>query len=168
MSVAAHADLGGLTGTFTARALALTMDEVQATTLWRRPFALSLRLPDPRVYFPSLAVDVTHATAAAVTNSGTAPADPVITIESVSAGTVSITDGTRDLVFTVAPAEAGGDLIVDFAARTAKVGTAHVELVVADSDWWDSFVDGIAPGATVTVTQAGGTSVQVQFTPATW
>jgi hypothetical protein len=164
MAIAPNAALGGPTGGLNCRPIALQMDEVQATHAWRRPFILSLRASDPRVYFPDLAVDESDASAAVVTNDGSAPADPVVTITGAS-GDVTLTDGTRVLTFTDVPS---GTLVVDFAARTAKVGSAHAPLVVADSDWWDSFVDGIAPGATVTITQTGGSGVQVQFFPAVW
>jgi hypothetical protein len=161
MELLVHADVGGPTGTFTADVLELDPPEVQSSNYYRRSFTLGLRLSDPRVYFPSLAVDVTGS---AVTNNGTAPADPVITIAGAS-GAVVVTDGTRTLTFADVPS---GTLVIDFAARTAKVGTVHANLVVASSDWWDANVDGIAPGATVTVTQTGGSSARVQFTPAVW
>jgi len=165
MSLAPNAAIGGPTGTFTYRPLALTMDEVQPTQYWRRPFQLSLRLSDPRVYFPSLAVDVTHATAAVVTNAGSAPADPVVTVTVTATGTKTISDGTRTLTFLAVPV---GSLVVDFAKRTAKVGAVNVQLDVAASTWWDSHVEGIAGNTTKTITQTGGTQVRVQFTPAAW
>lgn len=164
MSIAPNVAVGGPTAGINCRPIALQMDEAQATSYWRRPFILSLRASDPRVYFPALAVDESDASAALVTNDGSAPADPVVTITGAS-GDVTLTDGTRVLTFTDVPS---GTLVVDFAARTAKVGSAHAPLVVADSDWWDSFVDGIAPGATVTITQTGGSGVQVEFIPAVW
>jgi hypothetical protein len=161
MELLVHASAGGPAGMFTADVLELDPPEVQASNYYRRSFTLGMRLSDPRIYFPSLAVDETDA---AVTNPGTAPADPVITIAGVS-GDVTVTDGTRTLTFRSAPA---GDLVIDFGARTAKSAGYHVEVVTAYSDWWDANVDGIAPGATVTITQTGGTSAQVQFTPAVW
>lgn len=164
MAIAPHAAVGGPTGGINCRPIALQMDEAQATSYWRRPFILSLRASDPRVYFPSLGVDVTNSTAAVVTNTGSAPADPLVTIAGAS-GDVTLSDGTNVLTFTDVPS---GSLIIDFAKRTAKVGSAHAPLVVASSDWWDNFVDGIAAGATVTVTQTGGSGVRVQFLPAAW
>jgi len=167
MSVAPNATIGGPAGTFTYRPLSpgVIMDDEQASIFWRRAFQLSLRLSDPRVYFPSLAVDVTHATAAVVTNAGSAPADPVVTVTVTATGTKTISDGTRTLSFLAVPV---GSLVVDFAKRTAKVGTVNVQLDVAASAWWDSHVEGIAGGATRTITQTGGTQVRVQFTPAAW
>jgi hypothetical protein len=164
MAIAPNAAVGGPTGGINCRPIALQMDEVQATQTWRRPFILSLRASDPRVYFPSLAVDETGSSSVSVTNDGSAPADPVVTITGAS-GAVTLSDGTRTLTWADVPS---GTLIVDFAKRTAKVGTDHAPLVVASSDWWDSFVDGIAPGATVTIAQTGGTGIEVQFTPAVW
>jgi hypothetical protein len=164
MELLVHADAGGPTGQFSASVLELDPPDVQSSNYYRRSYTLGLRLNDPRVYFPSLAVDESDSSAAAVTNPGTAPADPVVTITGAS-GDVTLTDGTRVLTFTDVPS---GTLVVDFAARTAKVGSAHAPLVVAASDWWDSFVDGIAPDTTVTIEQTGGTGVQVEFVPAVW
>jgi hypothetical protein len=164
MAIAPNVALGGPTGGISCRPIALQMDEIQANDTWRRPFILSLRASDPRVYFPSLAVDETGSSSASVTNDGSAPADPVVTITGAS-GDVTVSDGTRTLTFVDVPS---GTLIVDFAKRTAKVGSDFAPLVVASSDWWDSFVDGIAPGATVTITQTGGTGIEVEFTPAVW
>jgi hypothetical protein len=164
MAIAPNVAVGGPTGGINCRMVALLMDEAQQTSYWRRPFILSLRASDPRVYFPSLAVDETGSSSVSVTNDGSAPADPVVTITGASAD-VTLSDGTHTLTWTDVPS---GTLIVDFAKRTAKVGTDHAPLVVASSDWWDSFVDGVAPGATVTIAQTGGSGIEVEFTPAVW
>jgi len=170
MSIAPHASVGGPAWTFNARCTGLDIPEHQTVgwsalpTPYQRDYTLTLRCSDGRIYSVANAVSVTHATAAAVTNSGTAPADPVVTVAGAS-GTVTLTDGTHTLTFANTPS---GSLVVDFAARTAKVGSTPVKLVVASSDWWDSFVDGIAPGASVSVTQTGGSSVNVAFTPSVW
>lgn len=151
-------------GRFYGKVLALDPpEELGGPKGFDRAFTLSFRLSNPRIFFPDLAVDVTG-NPAAVTNTGSAPAEPVITVAG-AAGTVTLTDGTRLLTFLGVPS---GALVVDFAARTAKVGTTCCELDVANSDWWDPFVDGIAAGAAVSIAQTGGTGVQVQFTPATW
>lgn len=165
MSIAPSAALGGPTGTFMARSSAPPLiTDLQTTTSWRRELVLSLRLSEPRVFFEDLAVDESGSSSVSVTNIGWAPADPVVTITGAS-GDVTLTNGTSTLTWTDVPS---GTLIVDFAKRTAKVGTDHAPLVVASSDWWDSFVDGIAPGATVTIAQTGGTGIEVEFTPAVW
>jgi hypothetical protein len=132
-------------------------------TPFNRTYLLGLQLNDPRIYFPDLAVDETG-NPAAVTNTGNAPADPVITIAGAS-GDVVVEDGTHTLTFTNVPS---GSLVIDFGAHSAKVGDAYAELVVSASDWWDSFVYGIAGGASVSIAQTGGTGVRVQFTPADW
>lgn len=181
MTVVAHEDLGGPAGVFHAKRMpgGLQMPDRQATTRWSRPFTLGLRLSDPRVYFPSLAVDETGSDDVEVTNEGSAPADPVITLEDVTgvgddlrvavtnaaltAG--ELTAGALRLMFRQVPE---GTMVIDFSARTAMVDGEHVELVVAESDWWDSFVYGIEPGATVTIAQLGADSIQVEFTPAAW
>ncbi len=163
VSIEPHEDLGGPAGVFAGRAMQGDMDDWQEVAAWRRRHVLGLRLSDPRVYFPSLAVDVTGSPAA-VTNVGSAPVDPVLTLAGAD-GDVTVTDGTRTLSFQTG---ASGTLVIDFAARTAKIGDLNSKLVVADSDWWDSFVDGIAPGAAVSIAQTGATNVRVQFTPAAW
>lgn len=167
MDIAPHVDLGGPTGRFHARQLpdGLTLDDIQQTTRWSRKATLGLRLSDPRVYFSALAVDVTG-DPAIVTNPGSAPADPILILAGAS-GNVTVDNGTNTLSFTGVPS---GTLIIDFAARTARIfGGDNVQLVVADSDWWDSFVDGIPAGATsLAINQTGATSVQVTFTPADW
>ncbi len=163
VDIAPHPDIGGAAARFYCRALQHDLDDVQEVIAWRRRGPIGLRLSDPRVYFPSLAVDVVGSPAA-VTNVGSAPVDPVLTLAGAD-GDVTVTDGTHTLSFRTG---GSGTLVVDFAARTAKLGANNVELVVADSDWWDSFVDGIAPGASVSIAQAGATSVRVQFTPAAW
>lgn len=164
MTVVAHEDLGGPAAVFHARPMpaGLQMPDRQAAVRWSRPFTLGLRLSDPRAYFPDLAVDETGSSDVTVTNVGSAPADPVLTLAG-AADDVVVSDGTNTLTFADVPA---GTLIIDFAARTAKVGAENCRLVVADSDWWDSFVDAIAPGATVTIAQTGATSIQAEFTPA--
>lgn len=161
VDIAPHADLGGPAGRFYGRPLQLDPDDYQRLVSWSRDVVIGWRLHDPRVYFPSLAVDVTGSPAV-VTNAGSAPADPVLTLAG-AAGDITVSDGTHTLVFRNVPA---GTLVIDFAARTAKVGAVNCELVVATSDWWDSFVDGIAGGATVSIAETGATSVRVQFTPA--
>lgn len=162
MDLLPHDDAGGPTGRFYAQVMQLDPPEEITSRRFERDFLLGLQLPDPRIYFPELAVDVTG-NPAAVDNTGTAPVDPVITVAGAS-GDVEITDGTHTLTFRNVPS---GSLVIDFAARTAKVGATHCELVVADSDWWDSFVYGIEPGSH-SIAQTGGTGVEVEFTPAVW
>lgn len=164
VDIAPHADVGGPTGRFYCRPLQLDEDDLQALVSWSRDAVIGWRMHDPRVYFPDLAVDVSG-NPAIVTNPGSAPADPVITLAG-AAGDVTVTDTVHSLVFRNVPS---GTMVIDFAARTAKVGAANCELVVADSDWWDSFVDGISGHATtIGIGQTGATGVQVQFTPAAW
>lgn len=164
MDIVPDVAAGGPTGRFYGRPVSLVIEDVQEVAHWRRQFALAFRLSDPRIYFPALAVSETHASTVEVENVGSAPVDPLITVAGAS-GDVEITDGTRVLSFTNVPS---GSLVINFATRTAKVATAHAELVVPSSDWWDAYVDGIAPGATVDIAQTGGTSVTVAFTPAAW
>lgn len=164
IDIAPHASVGGPTGRIYGRPLQLDEDDLQALLSWSRAAVIGWRMHDPRIYFPALAVDVTG-DPAIVTNPGSAPADPVLTLAGAS-GDVTVTDGTHTLVFTNVPS---GTMVIDFAARSAKVGTDNCQLVVAASDWWDSFVDGIAGYATtIGIGQTGASSVRVQFTPAVW
>lgn len=162
MELIPDAVAGGPTAVFFARVLQLDPPEEQTSRYFRRDFTLALRLGDPRIYYPSLAVDET-ASPATVTNPGSAPSDPILTVAGAS-GTVTVSNGASTLKFRNCPS---GSLVIDFGARSAKVGSTPVELVVADSDWWDSHVAGIPPGVS-TISQTGGSSVRVQFTPATW
>lgn len=152
------------TARFYARVLQLEIAEEQTSSRFTREFLLGLRLIDPRIYFLGLAFDQTSIYPLSCPNPGSAPVDPVIHIAGAS-GTVTVSDGTHILTFQNCPS---GTLDIDFLQRTAKVGADNVELVVSDSDWWDSHVPGIAGGATVTITQTGGTSVRVTFVPAVW
>jgi hypothetical protein len=151
---------------FSARPLAnglVVGPERQESEQWKRSFQLGLRLSDPRVYYPSLDVDVTGSPAV-VTNPGDAPVEPYLILAGAS-GTVHITDGTHALQFINVPS---GSLLVNFADHSARVGSTPVELDVANSTWWDSHIDGIGPKATVSIAQTGASSVRVTFTPATW
>lgn len=151
------------TARFFGKVLQLDPPEEISSYEFKRNFLLGLRLTDPRIYFPSLAVDETG-NPAVVTNPGNAEVEPLITVAGAS-GDVTITDGTRTLTFRNCPA---GSLAIDFAKHIAKVGSTPVELVTPSSDWWDSHVPGIDGGATVSIAQTGGTGVRVQFTPAVW
>lgn len=166
MEIIPHASTGGPTGVYTARVIDYDVPEVQTSHRFDREYTLIQRLSDPRIYFPSLAVDESDSTAVEVTNTGHAEARPIITVAGVS-GDVSITDGASTLVFKNAPA---GDIVIDFNIDVLEgmVDGDPVELDVAASDWWNDFVDGIAGNATVTISQTGGTSIRVQFTPAVW
>jgi hypothetical protein len=153
------------TGRYFARLVSLVIpNEIISEGGLRRRFTLTLEMSDPRFYFPALAVDATSIYPLSVTNPGSAPVEPVITV-AAAAGTVTVSDGTHTLTFRNCPS---GSLVIDFRNHSAKVGSTPVELVAASSTWWDSHVDGIAGGATVTITQTGGTGVRVQFTPASW
>jgi hypothetical protein len=150
------------TARFYAVVLSLDPPEEITSNRFDRDFTLVLRQVDPRIYYLELAVDETG-NPATFTNPGSAPSDPVLHVAGAS-GTVVVSDGTRTLTFRNCPS---GTLDIDFGARTAKVGAAPVELVTPSSDWWDSHVPGIPPGAG-SISQTGGSSVRVTFIPATW
>lgn len=166
MDMDPHPGVGGPTSRFYARATQLTVPQVPSddTGHFVLTYTLALRQSDPRFYFPDLGVDEVGSANVAVTNPGTAPVDPVITLTG-AADDVVVTDGTRTLTFRNVPS---GTLIIDFGARTATVSGDSVELVEADSDWWDSYVDGVSGGATVTIAQTGASGIEVEFTPADW
>jgi hypothetical protein len=89
------------------------------------------------------------------------PVDPVIHIAAAS-GTVTVSDGTHTLTFRNCPS---GTLDIDFRSAPPR-SAATPSSSSPPLDWWDSHVPGIAGGATVTITQTGGTSVRVTFVPA--
>lgn len=129
-------------------------------------FALVMRHSDPRWSW-NQAASASHASSAACTNQGNAPAEPTITITGAS-GTVTVTNTTIDkqLVFQSLPA---GTLVVDFARRTALIGAADASpyLDAYESDWWDRGVPGLRPGAN-TITLTGGTNISVAWRHAAW
>lgn len=163
MQMIPHEDHPGPTAQFRARVLQLDPPDEQVSRQFWRKFTLSLRMDDPRFYYPSEAVTETG-NPAVVTNPGSAPADPVITIAGAS-GTVNVTDGTHTLQLVNVPA---GDLVLDFAARSAICDGMPCKINAPYSDWWDTGVRGIEAGATVSISQTGGTGVTVEFTPSTW
>lgn len=174
MQIIRHTDHPGPTHQYTARVLEADVPDVQANAQYEREVTVGLRLDDPRIYFPSLAVDETDSDEVTVTNEGSAPADPLIII-TVPTGLpdIVITDGTRTITV---PDVYDQPLYVDFKARTVMqldVGSDPpflypIPFLLSGSGWWDPYVDGIAPGATVTITQTGGDDITVQFTPSTW
>lgn len=148
-----------------ARILDFSGDELQSRSPyaqpspWLRDLLLSLRQIDGRWYWwnesGTLAAPMAFGEgddAVVVTNSGTAPTEPSIAVAGVTDGDdIHIgRDATSEypeqsLWFRGLPT---GTLSVDFALRTAKVGSTDVtdKLDAADSDWWDPGVPGIPPG----------------------
>lgn len=171
MQIIRHEDFSGPTAQFTARVLECDIPDVIASYQPRRAFTLGLFLDDPRIYFPTLAVDETGVDAATVENVGTAPADPIVTVDFDYDDQVTIDDGISQVLRTKAlvAADVDGQVVFDFARRTVSDANGNpLPLDMTFSRWWDPFVDGIAPGAEITVTSASATGIRVQFVPSVW
>jgi hypothetical protein len=122
----------------------------QAVRPFQREFQLSLRLSDSRVYYNQLGVvGAADGESVVLHNSGDADTDPVLTL-TVTAATVTVYNGTLDkyLIFNGLGAHIAGVLVVDFKARTARIGAfdAMTGFDTAGSTWWDEYVPGLVPG----------------------
>ena len=112
-----------------------------------------------------------------VDNNGQAPSDPLVTVAGVLDGDdvhlgrdAAGGDVGRSLWFRGCPA---GDLVVDFAERTAVIGATDVTDLIdeAESDWWDAGVDAIPPGTGTNVWVGPGTpaaTIAVSLFSASW
>lgn len=137
------------------RIIAFDADDEQTTgptsvRPWQRPFTLSMRLSDPRVYFnPGEAGGAAAGASTTLHNSGDVPTDPVLTLSNVGP-LVTVYNGTLDksLRFAVPVANQGGTMIVDFKQRSARIGAfdAMTGFDAGFSDWWDEYVPGLEPG----------------------
>lgn len=142
---------------FWARTMALDMDEEQTfagtavPSPWQRAFTLSVRMSDPRRYAWPTPVDAVAGTSQVVTNLGTAPSDPVITLTGITdpsdVWVRNLTIGT-ELFFRELPVTA--DVVIDFHNRKiTQAGYPNDQsglLLPSSSDWWNEGVPGIAPG----------------------
>ncbi|WP_297775062.1 hypothetical protein [Mycobacterium sp.] len=122
----------------------------QAVRPFQRDFTLSLRMSDARVYYNQLgAAAAADGDSVVLHNSGDADTDPTLNL-TVAAATVQVYNGTLDkyLIFNGLDAHIGGVLVVDFKARTARIGgfDAMTGFDTTGSTWWDEYVPGLAPG----------------------
>lgn len=149
---------------------------------WQRDFTLNLRMKDGRFYWwnetgvAGAFKSVTHATAAVVENSGTAPTDPIITVTGVGAGQdvhlIRGVPGGTDLNLWFRGLDAG-TLIVDFSVQRAFLNDLLTDVTDTydelSSSWWDSWQFGVPPGIhTISRGPGTGTSIKVDFFSAWW
>lgn len=186
---------------FRARSLSLDIPDVETSPFGpalghERPFALSLRASDPRIYSATEQQADGDPLLVELTSGGTAPVDPVVTLRIRKAAVASDSAVVVPGFFisrTAGPLEtdppfllvadtffyADGYITFDFATRRAFMrrvsGTATVELPVsALSTWWDDGVDGLLGAAVQEVglvynagTPAGGATYLDDLT-VTW
>lgn len=180
MIVSPHPAYGGPSFFYRARALACDIpDEQQAppkrsTLGFERPFALSLRLADPRFYetqqqgpiptgpivqgaglsLPWILPVIIPGSAASgtvvVTNTGTAPTDPIIDLYGPVTNPRVMNDTLgRELRFKGLTLAEGSFIRVDFKQRTIKLeGTSDFRSKFDRqlSTWWDEGVPGLRRG----------------------
>lgn len=163
---------------FNARALSLEIAEEQTAAPFgenhghERPFALALRLADPRLYLPQVGPANTPALA------GGPPASATVTVTNVGDSgtdrvTVDITGPITDpllandtlgkVIDTIAgyAIPAGHFLRLDFRDRSAMYDatTDHGDKIdLLNTDWWDRDTPGLAPGANTIRLQGTGTT----------
>lgn len=163
------------------RPLECTVEEVPPTRVfgptsgWRLPFTLSLRLSDPRYYFPTLAT-VTDDVLGDESGDGGFPVTPPLYLEPSSTDGLRVTclnEGKAPTEATITVAgpvvnprlsrvgtdyflkfrdltlEAGETLIVDSHARTARrgSGTNVTHKLHPASTWWDRGVEFLPRGS---------------------
>jgi hypothetical protein len=150
-------------------------------TAYQRPFVVSFRLFDPRIYdaeaqlFESSGVSSSIATVE-VDNPGSADVDPVLQIYGpITNPTVRNLATNRKLVFQNLTIVSGDFLEIDFARRTILangVDDFRVKRDALNSDWWDAGEVGLLPGTqTLRLTGSSFTNpakLTVSFHPAMW
>lgn len=159
---------GGVEFTSFGRILGLSMDDEFAFSVnampspWQCAFALTYRMHLPYFYENTPHTDTDTATVI-VYNGGTAPTEPTITVSHAAAANVIIVNETTGAVMSFVDLP-GGNLIVDFVTRTAKVGTTSMinKLNDVTTTWWDEGAVGLTTG-TQTITQTGGTGITVDW-----
>lgn len=166
MHHAAPTDRGGVEFDSFVRVLSASCDEdfsfgpSAIPSAWQRNFAFTYRMHHPYFFETSDPHTVTHATTLACPTAGNAPTEPKFTITHTAGDDVTITNTTTDklLKFVDLP---GGDLVVTFIDRAAKVGVTDCVRYLDDSlsTWWDEGADGLAPGDNdITIAGASGST----------
>lgn len=127
---------------------------------WQRNFTLTYRMHHPYFFETTNPHTATDASALSLTNGGNAPTEPKFTITHTAGDDITITNTTTGklLKFVNCP---GGDLIVVFIDRTAKVGSTDCIPLLDDtlSTWWDEGADGLTPGVNaITISGASGST----------
>lgn len=172
MTITPHASYGSENHIFFARTASLEIGDEQldgpsrVPSPYRRPFVLTLRLADPRIYHATTQSSTGNADGAVVfiDNDGSAPTDPVFKVQGAFTSTPIVLARGTDYVLAFENMNGIADgLWVDFKGRRAWLNddggdmTAH--LSVADSNWWDPGIVGLDPGPNsvgVTGCGAGG------------
>lgn len=171
-----HASVSRLPDTdrfFKARPLSCMISEEQATNDWRRDFAITLRLSDPRVYVPDESSYSTAAPSASggsnlpatlphtipgsnsaagqvvVNNTGTTDTDPIIELYGPGRHPLIANDtlGVQLQFVDLDLGTSGVPVVIDFSARTVTQDGADLSalLDLQLSDWWDWGRVGLAP-----------------------
>jgi hypothetical protein len=159
MTISPHASYGSINHVFFGRAQSLEMGGEQTAGPsatygpFLRPFVLTIRLADPRVYGATENSSTGHADATSVfiTNNGSAPTEPVFKLQGVFTTTPAVIARGTDYVLAFEGLNGISDgLWVDFKSRRAWLNTAGTEMTakisVAQSNWWDPGVHGLDPG----------------------
>lgn len=156
MVISTRPELGATAYLFAARCVSLdgieeqTAPPTRTTRGYERPFAIGLRLSDPRFYAVAEETAVIPHDAApfTVTSAGNAPSDPVLELDGPFA-TASVINETTSAHLDFHDVASGHFLVVDFGQRTVMLDgatDARATLDLVASDWWDSGVHGLAPG----------------------
>jgi hypothetical protein len=159
MVVTVDPRIGSAVYSYWARCISLDGTEAQEATPNRmtrgfeRPFAIGLRMSDPRFYdVNEVATPLEPNDSATIDNEGNAPTDPVLQLTGpfTTAGVANNAVGSLLRFNAVA---AGHFLTVDFASRQILLdGETDARAVLRldiDADWWDSGVAGLLPGENV-------------------
>lgn len=159
---------GGPIWLYSARALGCDIPERQDVGLgamptpWQRPITITLRLSDGRFVVDAAAVDsgaFADGATEAISQSGTADADPVFTGTIASGSDLLLENhsvpiasgGHAFLQFLSVPA--AGTVTVDFASRAAYIVDGSsvtwdlMPVLDSSSNWWDEQVPGLLPGS---------------------
>lgn len=170
------------------RIMAFESDEEQTRgptrqpTMWQREFTLTVRQYDPRFYsFPALSDDAPDDADIVVTNIGNADTQRMaITVYGPLNDLVLRNDTIdKELSFEALDIDLGERLIVSWNQRgvvrpnqAEPVNSPNISklgnMVTIDSNWWDAFAEGIAPGANTLQVSAAPNGWKVDWQHAIW
>jgi hypothetical protein len=189
MTVRPHPTIGGVQTYYSARVLALELDDDQSPyspdalpTPYQRGFVLTLRMSDPRHYLVGAAhYAAVSASSVGVTNQGNAPTEPVFIVNGPISDDLVFerldNPDYRKLLFDSVTLASGQQLRLDFKNRTLRRvsdGTDYMgKLVIATSNWWDESIPGLMPGntgvrAALGAGTAGTNAWSIDFAHANW
>lgn len=196
MVVEPHPTYGAVPYAYFARCTQLDIaDEVttSATSTWgphQRNFVLAFRQHDPRYYVWEQRTDTANANGlvgTTITNQGTAPSDPIITVRPVLGGHISNLEVNNDTIGAVLALDSAisgagitlnfltgvnGYITINFLNRSIVNETGFSLLRCLDigsSTWWDDGVMGLAPGDNLIRVEAPATGTfDVAWLDASW